>query len=78
MRFTGFVAMAAAALIAGTALVAPAAAEDRKDWPSEITIGTASQGGAYLLPYLQSGHILLLGVLLLASTISYPGDREPA
>ena len=40
--------------------------------------GTASQGGAYLLPYLQSGHILLLGVLLLASTISYPGDREPA
>ena len=40
--------------------------------------GKASQGGAYLLPYLQSGHILLLGVLLLASTISYPGDREPA
>jgi len=35
--------------------------------------GTASQGGAYLLPYLQSGHMLLLGVLLLASTISYPG-----
>ena len=40
--------------------------------------GTASQGGAYLLPYLQSGHMLLLGVLLLASTISYPGDRMPA
>ena len=37
--------------------------------------GVASQGGAYLLPYLQSGHMLLLGVLLLSSTISYPGDR---
>ncbi|WP_197465325.1 TAXI family TRAP transporter solute-binding subunit (plasmid) [Tistrella mobilis] len=49
MRFTGFAAMAAAALIAGTALVAPAAAEDRKDWPSEITIGTASQGGTYFV-----------------------------
>ena len=36
--------------------------------------GTASQGGAYILPYLQSGHMLLLGVLLLASSISYPGD----
>jgi len=35
--------------------------------------GTASVGGAYILPYLQSGHMLLLGVLLLASTISYPG-----
>jgi hypothetical protein len=35
--------------------------------------GQASQGGAYLLPYLQSGHMLLLGVLLLSSTISYPG-----
>jgi len=35
--------------------------------------GTASQGGAYILPYLQSGHMLLLGVLLLASSISYPG-----
>ena len=40
--------------------------------------GTASVGGAYILPYLQSGHMLLLGVLLLASTISYPGDRVPA
>lgn len=35
--------------------------------------GVASQGGAYLLPYFQSGHILLLLVLLLSSTISYPG-----
>merc|ERR1740130_2657216 len=35
--------------------------------------GTASQGGAYILPYLQSGHMLLLVVLLLASSISYPG-----
>ena len=39
--------------------------------------GTASQGGAYILPYLQSGHMLLLGVLLLASSISYPGDHMP-
>lgn len=35
--------------------------------------GVASQGGAYLLPYLQTGHILLLLVLLLSSSISYPG-----
>jgi len=35
--------------------------------------GVASKGGAYLLPYLQSGHMLLLGVLLLSSSISYPG-----
>ena len=40
--------------------------------------GTASVGGAYILPYLQSGHMLLLGVLLLASTISYPGDHMHA
>jgi hypothetical protein len=35
--------------------------------------GTASKGGAYLLPYFQTGHILLLGVLLLSATVSYPG-----
>ena len=37
--------------------------------------GVASTGGAYLLPYLQSGHMLLLGVLLLCSIVSYPGAR---
>ena len=40
--------------------------------------GTASKGGAYLLPYFQTGHILLLGVLLLSATVSYPGDAAPA
>ena len=35
--------------------------------------GLPNKAGAYLLPYLQSGHMLLLGVLLLSSSISYPG-----
>lgn len=35
--------------------------------------GLPNKAGAYLLPYLQTGHMLLLGVLLLSSSISYPG-----
>lgn len=35
--------------------------------------GLPNKTGAYFLPYVQSGHMLLLGVLLLASLISYPG-----
>jgi len=40
--------MAAAAT--GTALVAiPAVAQDRTGWPSDLTVGTASQGGVYFV-----------------------------
>ena len=35
--------------------------------------GLPNKAGVYLLPYLQSGHMLLLGVLLLSSLVSYPG-----
>lgn len=35
--------------------------------------GLPNKAGAYLLPYLQSGHMLLLGVLLLSSFVTYPG-----
>jgi len=35
--------------------------------------GLPNKAGAYPLPYLQSGHMLLVGVLLLCSLISYPG-----
>ena len=35
--------------------------------------GLPSKAGAYILPYLQSGHMLLLGVLLLCTLVSYPG-----
>ena len=35
--------------------------------------GLPNKAGAYYLPYLQTGHMLLVGVLLLSSTISYPG-----
>lgn len=45
MRMTKFAALAAAALIAGTA----ATAQDRTGWPSSLTIGTASQGGVYFV-----------------------------
>lgn len=40
-----------AALAASTAFVAISAAaqEDRSDWPSSLTIGTASQGGTYFI-----------------------------
>ena len=35
--------------------------------------GLPNKAGAYYLPYLQSGHMLLLGVLILSSLVSYPG-----
>jgi len=35
--------------------------------------GLPNNAGAYILPYLQSGHMLLLGVLLLCTLVSYPG-----
>jgi len=35
--------------------------------------GLPNKAGAYVLPYLQTGHMLLLGVLLLSSSVSYPG-----
>ena len=35
--------------------------------------GLPNKAGAYYLPYIQSGHMLLLGVLFLCSLISYPG-----
>ena len=45
MTMTRFAALAAAALIAGTA----ATAQDRTGWPSSLTVGTASQGGTYFV-----------------------------
>jgi len=45
MRLTNFTTLAAAALLTAGA----AAAQDRDDWPSSITIGTASQGGVYFV-----------------------------
>ena len=35
--------------------------------------GLPNKAGAYVLPYLQSGHMLLLGVLLLSTFVTYPG-----
>ena len=45
MRFTRL----AAALAVATVLSLPAHAQDRTGWPSDITIGTASQGGVYFV-----------------------------
>ena len=48
--------------------------EPTYDWTARIIgRGLPNKTGAYILPYLQSGHMLLLGVLLLCSLISYPG-----
>jgi len=44
------------------------------DWTARlIGRGLPNKAGAYLLPYLQTGHMLLVGVLLLCALISYPG-----
>ena len=43
MRYTKFTALAAAAIVAGSA----GHAQDRDGWPSSFTVGTASQGGTY-------------------------------
>ncbi len=45
MRFTNFAALAAASFMA----VSAASAQDRDGWPSELTVGTASQGGVYFV-----------------------------
>lgn len=45
MRYSNLTALAAAALLAAGA----ATAQDREGWPSSITIGTASPGGAYFI-----------------------------
>ena len=45
MRLTNFAALAAAAVMS----VSMAHAQDRTGWPSEITVGTASQGGTYFV-----------------------------
>jgi uncharacterized protein len=38
-----------AAISVAATLAMPAVAQDRSDWPNEITIGTASQGGTYFV-----------------------------
>lgn len=44
------------------------------DWTARlIGRGLPNKAGVYTLPYLQTGHMLLFGVLLLSSLISYPG-----
>lgn len=45
MRYTNFAALAAAAVMS----VSMAQAQDRDGWPSDITVGTASQGGTYFV-----------------------------
>ncbi|MCC5963882.1 MAG: TAXI family TRAP transporter solute-binding subunit [Rhodobacteraceae bacterium] len=45
MRNTKFTALAAAAVMAASV----ASADDRSDWPSGLTVGTASQGGVYFV-----------------------------
>ena len=45
MRYTNFAALAAAAVLSVTG----AQAQDRTGWPSDLTVGTASQGGTYFV-----------------------------
>ncbi len=45
MRYTNFTALAAAAVMS----VSMANAMDRTGWPSDLTVGTASQGGVYFV-----------------------------
>ena len=45
MRYTNFAALAAAAVMS----VSMAHAQDRDGWPSDLTVGTASQGGVYFV-----------------------------
>lgn len=45
MRYTNFAALAAAAVMS----ISMANAQDRTGWPSELTVGTASQGGVYFV-----------------------------
>ena len=45
MRYTNFAALAAAAVMS----MSMAQAQDRDGWPSDLTVGTASQGGVYFV-----------------------------
>jgi len=48
--------------------------EEPYDWTARfIGRGLPNKAGVYPLPYLQSGHMLLLGVLLLSTIVTYPG-----
>ena len=40
-------AVMAVAFASTFAVATPAAAQDRSDWPTNFTVGTASQGGTY-------------------------------
>lgn len=40
-------AVMAVAFASTVAVATPAAAQDRSDWPTNFTVGTASQGGTY-------------------------------
>ncbi len=59
-------ALAAAAALA---LAAPAAAQDRSDWPDSFSVGTASQGGTYFV--YGSGWTNLV-----SETLGIPGGAE--
>ncbi len=45
MRYTNFAALAAASVMS----MSMAQAQDRDGWPSDLTVGTASQGGVYFV-----------------------------
>jgi uncharacterized protein len=45
MHFRTFAAAAAASIV----MAGAAAAQDRDGWPSDLTVGTASQGGTYFV-----------------------------
>lgn len=45
MRYSNFAALAAAAIMSVSAV----SAQDRTGWPSDLTVGTASQGGVYFV-----------------------------
>jgi len=48
--------------------------EEPYDWTARVIgRGLPNNAGAYLLPYLQSGHLLLALTLLLSTCVSYPG-----
>ncbi len=44
-----FIKTVSATFVGAALIAAPALAQDRDDWPSELTVGTASQGGVYFV-----------------------------
>ena len=44
-----FIKTVSATFVGAALIAAPALAQDREGWPSEITVGTASQGGTYFV-----------------------------